>query len=59
MKKLDKAVEIIRNMSDEELRKFIIEYHCPHHHIFGMEECQGCYDTAKDCKRGWNEEVSE
>lgn len=58
MKKIDKAVEIIRGWSDEELKAFIICPGCPND--FNIEDCKKCHGYASgDCERGWNEEVEE
>ena len=61
MKKIDKAVEIIRGWSDEELKDFFIRNHCPYH--LGIKKCEKCegfeYDRYRCCTEGWNEEVEE
>ena len=59
MKKIDKAVEIIRGWIDEDIKKFIPNYDlCPY--AFGLEECVRCGKTAPPCcEEGWNEEESE
>ena len=55
MKKIDKAILIIRNMTDNELRKFA-RSRCPH--LVGLEPHPKCcgYFVA-DCEDCWNEEV--
>jgi hypothetical protein len=56
MKKIDKAVEIVRGWSDEELKEFIIAHpYCPQQ--YGINKCHGCGEVC--CSYGWNEEVEE
>ena len=59
MKKIDKAVEIVRGWSDEDIKKFIFDYDlCPY--AFGLEECVRCGENApRCCEEGWNEEEEE
>ena len=54
MKKIDKAVEIIRGWSDEKLKALIIARFCPVSLGFD-EQCKHC----PGCENGWNEEVEE
>lgn len=58
MKKIDKAVEVIRGWSDEELKDFLTHRICPA--CFKMKDCEVCdgYDAGR-CETGWNEEVEE
>lgn len=58
MKKIDKAVEIIRGWSDEELKDFLTYRICPCG--FKMKDCEGCdVYNAVSCETCWNEEVKE
>ena len=65
MKKIDKAVEIVRGWSivrgwrDEDIKKFIFDHDiCPC--AFGLEECVRCEENApRYCEEGWNEEEAE
>jgi len=61
MKKIDKAVEIVRGWSDEELSEFIVKNLCPDVDGFNLNRCVGyeCDISNGDCKDGWNEEVEE
>ena len=62
MKKIDKAVEIVRGLSivrgwsDEDIKKFIFDHGiCPR--AFGLEACVRCEENApRCCEEGWNEE---
>lgn len=61
MKKIDKAVEIIRGWSDEELRAFIIKSYLNPCVFSEMRNCRASNEecmrkTPEDC---WNEEVEE
>ena len=56
MKKIDKAVEIIRGWSDEELKDFLVYRICPDY--FKMKVCEVCDGyNAGSCVTGWDEEV--
>jgi hypothetical protein len=60
MKKIDRAVEIIRGWSDEELKRFIMSSSCcpnkyDRKNLFNKFPCDGVLD-CEDC---WNEEVEE
>lgn len=58
MKKIDKAVEIVRWWSDEELKDFLTDGLCPAY--FKMKNCEVCNgDDGGSCETGWNEEVEE
>ena len=56
MRKIDKAVEIIRGWSDEELKAFIRKSEwCPCY--YGLNgDTWSCNRNCEDC---WNEEVEE
>lgn len=59
MKKIDKAVEIVRGWSDEEIKAFIVLLACPED--FDMKDCEKCKEYKSDryrgCNEGWNEEI--
>ena len=56
MKKIDKAVEIVRGWSDEELKDFLIDRLCPC--CFKVKDCEDCEGhDGGSCEIGWNEEV--
>ena len=56
MKKIDKAVEIVRGWSDEELKDFLVYRICPCY--FKIKDCEVCDGyNAGSCVTGWNEEV--
>ena len=58
MRKIDKAVEIVRGWSDEELKDFLTYRICPDY--FKMKVCEVCDGyNAGSCVTGWNEEVEE
>lgn len=58
MKKIDKAVEIVRGWSDEELKDFLAYRLCPY--SFKMKDCEVCEGPAVgSCEDCWNEEVEE
>ena len=59
MKKIDRAVEIVRGWSDEELEYFLADRLCPAY--FKMKDCEVCNEeyNAGSCVTGWNEEVEE
>lgn len=53
MKKIDKAVEIIRGWSDEELKYFLTYRICPDY--FKLKVCEVCDGyNAGSCVTGWN-----
>ena len=54
MKKIDRAVEIIRGWSDEDLKDLILVGLCPSQLGVGKK----CMDD-KSCRDCWNEEVEE
>ena len=55
MKKIDRAVGIIRGWSDEELKAFLVYRICPDY--FKMKACKVCEGYgAGSCVTGWNEE---
>ena len=54
MKKLDRAVEIIRGWSDEDLKDLILVGLCPYQLGLGEK-----YMEDKSCRDCWNEEVEE
>ena len=61
MKKIDRAVEIIRGWSDEELKKIIIKSYLNPCVFPEMKNCKASVfeclgNTPLDC---WNEEVEE
>ena len=56
MKKIDRAVEIIRGWSDEELKEFLVYRICPGY--FKLKDCKVCDGyNAGSCVTGWNEEA--
>ena len=58
MKKIDRAVEMIRGWSDEELKEFLVYRICPCY--FRIKDCEVCDGyNAGSCVIGWNEEVEE
>ena len=59
MKKIDRAVEIIRGWSDEELKDFLVYRICPAY--FKMKNCEVCNEEhdAGSCGTGWNEELEK
>lgn len=58
MKKIDRAVEIIRELSDEELKDFLTYRLCPS--CFKIKNCEVCNkEDVGSCEIGWNEEVEE
>ena len=54
MKKIDRAVEIIRGWSDEDLKDLILVGLCPYQLGLGEK----CMDDEK-CRNCWNEETEE
>ncbi len=61
MKKIDRAVEIVRGWSDEELKKIIIKSHFNPCVFPEMKNCKASNEecmrkTSEDC---WNEELEE
>ena len=62
MRKIDKAVEIVRGWSDEELKEYILESGwCPSKYNNLPDYIDACAlrDIDKDCEDCWNEEVEE
>ena len=54
MKKIDRAVEIIRGWSDEELKAFLVYRICPGY--FKLKDCKVCDGyNAGSYVTGWNE----
>ena len=60
MKKIDKAVEIVRAMSDEALKEYI-KHRCPRIVDSSLEgdDPDACISLDKSCEDCWNEEVEE
>jgi len=56
MTKLDKAIEIIRGWSDEELKEYIVLKLCPHD--FTIKDYLYCGLKKTHCKSCWNEEAA-
>lgn len=60
MKKIDRAVEIVRGWSDEELRQYILASGwCPSKYNDLPDNIDTCVSGQKDCEDCWNEEVEE
>lgn len=58
MKKIDKALEIVRAMSNEELKEYI-KHRCPRivdSTLLG-DDPDTCLSPGKSCEDCWNEEV--
>ena len=61
MKKIDKAVEIVRGWSDEELKEIIFKSYLNPCRFYEISNCTASNEecmrkTPEDC---WNEEVEE